>query len=102
MKKVDLPIIYIKWKDHCWVSGYVQKIPDIKNAKNYFIEEVGFLIDEDDEKIVYCQSISEGFDGKKNNVNYDDVVIVLKADVVEINYLLKNNKNTKVVRNKKQ
>ena len=67
MKKINLPIIYIKWRDHCWVSGDVKKLPDIRQAKPYFIEEIGFLISEDKEKVVYCQQISEGFDGKINN-----------------------------------
>ena len=87
MKKVNLPIIYIKWKDHCWISGDVQKIPDIKNAKPYFVEEIGFLISEDKEKVVYCQCITEGFDGKRNNVDYDNAIIVLKTDVIEMKLL---------------
>ncbi|MEK6877963.1 MAG: hypothetical protein AABY22_00065 [Nanoarchaeota archaeon] len=87
MKKIKLPIIYIKWRDHCWISGNVQKIPDIKNAKPYFMEEVGFLISEDKEKIVYSQCITEGFDGKKNNIDYDNVIIVLKTDVIEMKIL---------------
>ena len=69
MKKINLPIIYIKWRDHCWVAGNVQKIPDIKNAKPYFLENTGFLISEDKEKVIFCMEISEGFSGKVNNVD---------------------------------
>lgn len=85
MKKIKLPIIEVKWKDHCWVDN--KDLKSIKSAKPYIWHEIGYLIAEDKERVVFCQRITEGFDGKKNKIEYENATIILQTDILYLKRL---------------
>lgn len=76
----DFPIAYVRYHDHCWLEA--KELEKIQVAKPYVVEETGFLLAESDRFITLAKERS--IDGEKGKVQYDDVTIIMRSDILEL------------------
>lgn len=76
----EFPIVYVKYHDHCWLEA--KDIEKIGVAKPYVVEETGFLLVESPTFITLAKERST--DGEKGKVQYDDVTIIMRSDILEL------------------
>ncbi len=74
------PIVYVKYHDHCWLEA--RELKKIEVAKPFVVEETGFLLTETEKFITLAKERST--DGEKGKVQYDDVTIIMKSDILEL------------------
>jgi hypothetical protein len=79
-KEPDFPLVYVKFHDHCWLEA--KDLKKINVAKPYVIEETGFLLREDPKFITVAKERST--DGEKGKTSYDDVTIIMRSDILEM------------------
>lgn len=76
----EFPIVYVKYHDHCWLEA--KDLAKIDVAKPYVVEETGFLLVENPKFITLAKERST--DGEKGKVQYDDVTIIMRSDILEL------------------
>lgn len=76
----DFPICYVKYHDHCWLEA--KELEKIQVAKPYVVEETGFLLAESPKFITLAKERST--DGEKGKVQYDDVTIIMRSDILDL------------------
>ena len=76
----DFPVAYVKYHDHCWLEA--KELEKIKVAKPYVVEETGFLLAESPKYITLAKERST--DGEKGRVQYDDVTIIMRSDILDL------------------
>lgn len=76
----EFPIVYVKYHDHCWLEA--KELQKIQVAKPFVVEETGFLLAESPAYITMAKERS--VDGEKGKVQYDDVTIIMKSDILEL------------------
>lgn len=76
----EFPIVYVKYHDHCWLEA--KELEKIHVAKPYVVEETGFLLTETEKYITLAKERST--DGEKNKTQYDDVTIIMRSDILEL------------------
>ena len=75
----DFPVCYVKYHDHCWLEA--KELEKIQVAKPYVVEEAGFLLAESPKFITLAKERST--DGEKGKVQYDDVTIIMRSDILD-------------------
>lgn len=75
----EFPIVYVKYHDHCWLEA--KELKKIAVATPYVVEETGFLLVENDRFITLAKERST--DGEKGKVQYDDVTIIMRSDILD-------------------
>lgn len=76
----SFPIVYVKYHDHCWLEA--KELSKIHVAKPFVVEETGFLLVENEKFITLAKERST--DGEKGKVQYDDVTIIMRSDILEL------------------
>lgn len=76
----EFPIVYVKFHDHCWLEA--KELKKIHVAKPYVVEETGFLLMENERFITVAKERST--DGEKGKTQYDDVTIIMRSDILEL------------------
>lgn len=76
----DFPIVYVKYHDHCWLEA--KELEKINVAKPFVVEETGFLLTETEKYITMAKERST--DGEKGKTQYDDVTIIMRSDILEM------------------
>jgi hypothetical protein len=76
----DFPILYVKYHDHCWLEA--KELKKIEVAKPFVVEETGFLLTETEKYVTLAKERS--VDGEKGKVQYDDVTIIMKSDILDM------------------
>ena len=76
----EFPIVYVKYHDHCWLEA--KELDKIDVAQPYVVEETGFLLVESPKFITLAKERST--DGEKGKVQYDDVTIIMRSDILEL------------------
>jgi hypothetical protein len=76
----DFPIVYVKYHDHCWLEA--KELKKIEVAKPFVVEETGFLLTQTDKFVTLAKERST--DGEKGKVQYDDVTIIMKSDILAL------------------
>lgn len=76
----EFPIVYVKYHDHCWLEA--KELQKIEVATPYVVEETGFLLLETDKFITLAKERST--DGEKGKVQYDDVTIIMRSDILAL------------------
>lgn len=76
----DFPIVYVKYHDHCWLQA--KEIEKINVATPFVVEETGFLLVETEKFITLAKERST--DGEKGKVQYDDVTIIMRSDILDL------------------
>ncbi|HEX2021784.1 MAG TPA: hypothetical protein VHH36_03675 [Candidatus Thermoplasmatota archaeon] len=76
----EFPIVYVKYHDHCWLEA--KELKKIQVAKPFVVEETGFLLAEAEKFITLAKERST--DGEKGKVQYDDVTIIMRSDVLDL------------------
>ena len=74
------PVAYVRYHDHCWLEA--KELEKIQVAKPYVVEEAGFLLSETPKFITLAKERST--DGEKGKVQYDDVTIIMRSDILEL------------------
>lgn len=74
----NFPIAYVKYHDHCWLEA--KELAKIEVAQPYVVEETGFLLVENEKYVTLAKERST--DGEKGKVQYDDVTIIMKSDIL--------------------
>lgn len=74
------PVAYVKYHDHCWLES--KDLDRIQDAEPYVVEETGFLLQETPRFVTLAKERST--DGEKGRVQYDDVTIIMRSDIIEI------------------
>lgn len=87
----DFPIVYVKYHDHCWLEA--KDLKKIAVAKPYVVEETGFLLVETEKFVTLAKERST--DGEKGKVQYDDVTIIMRSDILELEIFAKAAKEAK-------
>jgi hypothetical protein len=75
----EFPICYVKYHDHCWLEA--KELHKIDVAQPYVVEETGFLLVETPKFVTLAKERST--DGEKGRVQYDDVTIIMRSDILE-------------------
>ncbi len=78
-KEPTFPIAYVKYHDHCWLES--KELARIETATPYVVEESGFLIVENAKYVTLAKERST--DGEKGKVQYDDVTIIMRSDILD-------------------
>ena len=76
----EFPIVYVKYHDHCWLEA--KELSKIDVARPYVVEETGFLLVENEKFITLAKERST--DGEKGKTQYDDVTIIMRSDILEL------------------
>ena len=76
----DFPLVYVKYHDHCWLEA--KELKKIEVAKPYVVEETGFLLLENEKYITLAKERST--DGEKGKTQYDDVTIIMRSDILDM------------------
>ena len=76
----EFPIVYVKYHDHCWLEA--KELQKIQVAKPFVVEECGFLLADSEKYITMAKERS--IDGEKGKVQYDDVTIIMRSDILEL------------------
>jgi hypothetical protein len=79
----EFPIAYVKYHDHCWLKA--KELEKIQVAKPFVVEETGFLLAETPKYITLAKERST--DGEEEKVQYDDVTIIMRSDILEFRVL---------------
>ncbi|HWG91264.1 MAG TPA: hypothetical protein VNZ52_10500 [Candidatus Thermoplasmatota archaeon] len=74
------PVAYVKYHDHCWLES--KDLKKIQDAEPYVVEETGFLLHEAERFVTLAKERST--DGEKGRVQYDDVTIIMRSDILEL------------------
>ena len=76
----EFPIVYVRYHDHCWLEA--KELKKIHVARPYVVEETGFLLVENEKYITLAKERST--DGEKGKTQYDDVTIIMRSDILEL------------------
>jgi hypothetical protein len=76
----EFPIVYVKYHDHCWLEA--KELKKIEVAKPFVVEETGFLLTETEKYVTLAKERST--DGEKGKVQYDDVTIIMRSDILDL------------------
>lgn len=87
----EFPIVYVKYHDHCWLEA--KELNKIQVAKPFVVEECGFLLADSEKFITMAKERS--IDGEKGKVQYDDVTIIMRSDILELEVFSRGRGNAK-------